>query len=37
MTHPMLNWKKCKKCGEWFDQYIISDYCPKCRKRKNGS
>lgn len=28
---PMLYWKRCKRCGNYFDQYIASDYCPKCR------
>ena len=31
--HGILNWKKCKKCGKKFDMYIISDYCPECRRK----
>ena len=28
-----LDWKLCKKCGEFFDVGINLDICPKCRKK----
>lgn len=27
----MLNWKKCKRCGEPFDIDTSKELCPKCR------
>lgn len=39
----ILNWKKCKKCGEQFDIDTSQDLCPECRKpiklnrEKNGN
>jgi len=31
MTDGILNWKRCKRCGEWFDISINFDLCPECR------
>lgn len=31
MTHGILNWRTCKKCGAKFDRGINYDLCPKCR------
>ena len=28
----ILNWKRCKKCGEPFDVGTNYDECPGCRK-----
>lgn len=27
----VLNWRKCKECGEAFDIGTNCDLCPKCR------
>ena len=36
----MIYWKKCKRCGEYFDIGINYDICPECRmkemEKKNG-
>lgn len=34
MTDGILNWKRCKNCGEWFDISTNFDLCPECRKPK---
>jgi hypothetical protein len=41
MMHGTLNWKKCLKCGRWFDIGTNMDKCLECRikemeDRKNG-
>jgi len=32
MSHPILNWKKCKRCKRWFDIGTNFEECPSCRK-----
>jgi len=27
----ILNWRKCKKCGEYYDIGTNFSLCPKCR------
>ena len=34
MMGGILNWKKCKRCGEFFDIDNSKDLCPECRKPK---
>jgi len=36
MTHPILNWKRCKECGYPFDIAIDFDKCPQCRNKNKG-
>jgi len=33
MSHPILNWKRCKRCKKPFDIGINFDECPDCRNR----
>ncbi len=35
MMGGILNWRKCKECGEDYDIGVDKDICPECR-RKNG-
>jgi len=32
MSHPIFNWKKCKRCKRWFDIGTNFEECPSCRK-----
>jgi predicted amidophosphoribosyltransferase len=34
MTDGILNWKRCKKCGKFFDISTNYNLCPRCRKPK---
>lgn len=38
MTHGILNWKICKRCGKTFDIGTNFDECPNCREvnKKEG-
>jgi len=29
------NWKRCKRCGEFFDIDTSKDLCPECREADN--
>ena len=30
----ILNWKKCKRCGKFFDIDTSQDLCSECRNKK---
>ena len=32
----IINWRKCKKCGEPFDIDISKDLCPSCRRKSRN-
>ena len=31
MMQGIINWRKCKKCGEYYDIGTNLELCPKCR------